>query len=222
MLKRSRIEAQPGVWADARRALFIESLGALVVADIHWGYAHSHRAVGNLLPIWGDDQIEISLRGLLADYAPREMIWVGDSIHTVNGRHAAERFLQEHAGKTAITVLAGNHDRRWERPQLKSVNRGNFFFHHGDDAAVTVPEGAIEIIGHHHPAAGIYDRAGMRMKFPALITSEKRFILPAFSPWAAGVDWSTRLLANEKLWLLAPSRVFAVRPARANARNPSQ
>lgn len=222
MLKRSRIEAQPGVWVDARRALFIESLGALVVADIHWGYARSHRAVGNLLPIWGDEEIEMSLRGLIADYAPREMIWLGDSVHTANGRHAAERFLQEHAASTVITVLAGNHDRRWERPQVKSVHRENYFFHHGDDATLCAPAGAVEIIGHHHPAAGIYDGAGMRMKLPALVTSEKRFILPAFSPWAAGVDWTTRLLPEEKLWLLAPSRIFAVRAARATARISSQ
>jgi len=222
MLKRSRIEAQPGVWVDARRALFIESLGALVVADIHWGYAQSHRAVGNLLPIWGDSQIESSLRELLVEYQPREMIWLGDSVHTADGRHAAEQFLDQHLGSTRITVLAGNHDRRWARPQIKSLTRERYFFHHGDKTEIPVPAGSVEIIGHHHPAAGIWDRAGLRMKLPALVTSEKRFILPAFSPWAAGVDWTPRLLPEEKLWLLAPSRIFAVRPARAIARTPSQ
>lgn len=222
MSKRSRIEAQPGVWVDARRALFIESLGALIVADIHWGYAHSHRAVGNLLPIWGDEEIEQTLRGLLADYAPREMIWLGDSVHTVNGRHAAERFLQDHATSTEIVVLAGNHDRRWNRPQLKSLHREKYFLHHGDDLALAAPSGSIEIIGHHHPAAGLYDGAGLRVKLPAVVVSEKRFILPAFSPWASGVDWTSRLLPDEKLWLLAPSRIFAVSGSRANARISSQ
>ncbi len=222
MSKRSRIEALPGVWVDARRALYLEALGALVVADIHWGYAQSHRAVGNLLPIWGDEAIEQSLRALLADYAPKEMIWVGDSVHTAEGRHAAENFLRDHAASVAITVLAGNHDRRWNRPQLKTLQRGNFFFHHGDDANVLSPEGAIEVIGHHHPAAGVRDGAGLRLKLPALVTSQKRMILPAFSPWAAGVDWRERLLPEEKLWLLAPSRIFAVRAARANARLTSQ
>ncbi len=222
MLKLSRIEAQPGIWVDARRALFIERLRLLVVADIHWGFAQSHRAVGNLIPIWGDEEIEKTLLDLLRDYAPQEMIWLGDSVHTVNGRHAAENFLRQLEGTTLITVLAGNHDRRWKLPQLKTVHRENFFFHHGDDPLVQTPAGALEVIGHFHPAAGLHDGAGLRLKLPALVASERRLILPAFSPWAAGVDWSDKLQSDEKLWALAPSRIFAVRASRANARTSSQ
>ena len=89
-----RAELQPGVWLDARRAVFFEAQRLLVVSDLHWGYAESHRAHGNLLPDWGDREIARNLGTLIADYGPAEMLWLGDSLHTLAGRTEAERFLE--------------------------------------------------------------------------------------------------------------------------------
>lgn len=205
---------RPGVWIDARRALFVESLGALVVADLHWGYAAAHRAEGNLVPFWGDSEIEQGLRQLIDDYGPREMIWLGDSVHRVTGRAPAEKFLGECSARNlAVAVVAGNHDRGWKVPTLRSLTREKFFFHHGD-AAITPPSGCIEVVGHFHPALGWYDGAGARLRIPALVESARRLILPAFSPWAAGVAWNQNLLAEETLWAVAPKRIFAVKSDR--------
>ena len=90
-----RAELQPGVWLDARRAVFFEASRLLVVSDLHWGYAESHRVRGNLLPDWGDAEIARNLRTLIADYRPAEMLWLGDSLHTLAGRTEAERFLTD-------------------------------------------------------------------------------------------------------------------------------
>jgi putative SbcD/Mre11-related phosphoesterase len=210
-----KIEIAPGLWLDARRALWIAPLRALVVADLHWGYAAAHRAAGNLLPAWGDAEIARRLRALLADYAPRELIWLGDSLHTLAGRGAAEAFLREHADVALleVTVLAGNHDHRWSRATARTLTRGKFYFHHGDLAAANnaIADDALEIIGHHHPAATWRDGAGGRVKLPALVASPRRLVLPAFSPWAGGAPWNARLAADEKLWAIAPRRIFAVR-----------
>jgi metallophosphoesterase superfamily enzyme len=67
-----KAEVAPGIWADARRAVFLEALRTLVIADLHWGYAASHRAGGNLLPDWGDGEIEARLSSLIEDYAARD------------------------------------------------------------------------------------------------------------------------------------------------------
>ena len=99
-----RVEILPDVWLDARRAVWLSRPRLLVVADLHWGYAASHRAEGNLLPIWGDDEIAARLRALLADYRPAGMLWLGDSLHTLAGRAAAEAFLRSMVG-----------DRLWDR-----------------------------------------------------------------------------------------------------------
>jgi uncharacterized protein len=223
-LKTPRTEVLPGIWLDARRALYIAPLGALVLADLHWGYAASHRAIGNLLPSWGDAEIAATLHTLIVDYSPREMIWLGDSLHTLTGRSAAEHFLETlatHSPAPVVTILAGNHDRRWTRANTPSLQRDGFYFHHGDVPATGIPAGALEVIGHHHPAVSLYDGAGTRLKVPALVASPRRLILPAFSPWAAGTAWNNEAFPDEILWAVAPSRVFAVKPRRPGfARGP--
>lgn len=202
-----RTEIQPGVWLDSRLALWFPVERLLVVADLHWGYAASHRACGNLLPWWGDEEIEQRLHALLGDYHPAEMIWLGDSVHAAEGGARAERFLRQ--SPVPVTLLAGNHDRRWRSAGAATTMRGNYFFHHGDTTP-TLPPNGIEVIGHHHPAVNWGDGAGTRLKLPALVVSARRLILPAFSPWAAGTPWSAHSEADETRWAIAPTRIFAL------------
>jgi metallophosphoesterase superfamily enzyme len=202
-----RTEIQPGVWLDSRLALWLPVERVLVVADLHWGYAASHRARGNLLPWWGDEEIEQRLRGLLSDYCPAEMIWLGDVVHAAEGGARAESFLRE--SPVPIVSIAGNHDRLWRSAGARTAVRGNYFFHHGD-ASPALPPRCLEIVGHHHPAVSWGDGAGSRLKLPALVVSARRLILPAFSPWAAGTPWAVDPIAAETLWAIAPTRIFAV------------
>jgi metallophosphoesterase superfamily enzyme len=203
----TRAEIRPGVWLDSRLALWIEPLRTLAIADLHWGYAASHRARGNLLPWWGDDEIEQRLRGLLTDYQPAEMLWLGDVVHAAEGAARVERFLAE--TKIPVAILAGNHDRRWRAARERTLRRGDFFFHHGDTEPA-IPTGCIEVIGHHHPAISWGDGAGGRARLPALVASERRLVLPAFSPWAAGTPWNLRREPGEVLWGIAPNRIFSL------------
>lgn len=199
----------PGIRLDSRRAVYFADLRLLVVSDLHWGYAASHRAAGNLLPEWGDDVIARTLDALLADYRPEEMLWLGDSLHTLKGREHAELFLQR--VPVPVTVLPGNHDARWSAVSADRIRvREPFVFHHGDHAPPALTAGQVEVVGHYHPAFNWFDGAGGRLKLPALVQGPSRLILPAFSPWAAGTPWNQRLLPDEKLWVVSPRRVFAV------------
>ncbi len=200
------LQLRPDLWLDARRALWLPSLRLLVVADLHWGYAETHRRRGNLLPLWGDDEIAARLRGLIDAYRPDEMLWLGDSLHAVAGRTSAERFLAA-PDTPRVTIIAGNHDGRWERATVREATRAGCYFHHGDGAP-SVPDGHLEIVGHHHPAVTWNDGAGTRVKLPALVESPRRLILPAFSPWAAGTPWNERVQPDETLWAVAPHRIF--------------
>ncbi len=60
-----QVEIEPGWWLSSGRALYLQAERTLVVADIHWGYADSHRQTGNLLPLCGDDETSSRLRQLL-------------------------------------------------------------------------------------------------------------------------------------------------------------
>jgi uncharacterized protein len=209
----------PGVLFDTRLALFLEATRSLIVADLHWGYAESHRTTGNLFPVWGDDTLEATLGALLADYAPAELVWLGDSLHTTGAapraRARAEAFIA--ASPMPVLVLAGNHDARWSLALHGPLVRDRFVLHHGDRPlspgleGLPPPERRLEIIGHHHPAYTHRDGAGTRLKLPALVQTPGRLILPAFSPWAAGVVWNERLAPGETLWAASPRRLLPIR-----------
>ena len=201
------MEIQSGVWLDTRLALWLAETRVLVVADLHWGYAASHRARGNLLPLWGDEEIEARLMALVADYSPAEMVWLGDVVHAAEGAGRAEAFMR--SAPVPVAHVAGNHDRRWRGAGAKALTRGQFFLHHGD-LAQDVPDDRIEIVGHHHPAVDWWDGAGGRVKIPALVANPRRLVLPAFSPWAAGTDLTPLLEADSTVWAISPRRIFAV------------
>lgn len=212
-----RTEVAPGVWLDARLGLFFSAHRLLVVADLHWGYVESHRSRGNLLPWWGDDEIEQRLLSLIADYTPDEMLWLGDSLHALSGRTRAEQFIR--SLPLPVTILSGNHDARWHAAKDRRLIRGGYYFHHGDQPAADLPDDAFEVVGHHHPAVSFADGAGTRLKLPALIVGPRRMILPAFSPWAAGTPWP-RSQPDETLWVVSPRRIFRL-PASPSAAPPS-
>ena len=207
LMSPARVEILPQVWLDARLALFFEASASLVVADLHLGYAAAHRASGNLLPMWGDNEVERRLVELLTDYSPKEMLWLGDSVHDLSGCEVAERFIQNCA--TPVVLLSGNHDRCWNLASPAPAKRGQFVFHHGDTPQ-PIEETDIEVIGHHHPAFSWRDGAGSKVKLPACIAGPKRLILPAFSPWAGGVPWNHSLQLEETLWAISPRRIFAL------------
>ncbi|MGB8340875.1 MAG: metallophosphoesterase [Chthoniobacterales bacterium] len=204
-----RVAIAPNVLLDGRLALFHERERWLAVADLHFGYELSQRTAGRLVPLWGMTSIEARLTGLLDEYRPCQLIVVGDLVHDRASSAAAADLLGRLGERYRLIALAGNHDRhvaqmiefvqRWETPE--------FVFEHGHSETED-ETGRIKIIGHHHPAASIRDGAGLHLKFPALIEQEKRWILPAFSPWAGGVIWPED--AQSRIWLCTPQRVLRV------------
>ena len=152
---------------------------------------------------------------MLEEYEPCRLIIVGDLVHDTAATPAAVQLLARLRERCEVIALAGNHDRhaeqliefvpRWETP--------DFSFQHGHSESEDTDR--IKIIGHLHPAASIRDGAGLRLKFPALIEQEKRWILPAFSPWAGGVLWPED--GQSRIWLCTPRRVLRVDGNRAAA-----
>jgi uncharacterized protein len=212
----TRREIEPGIWLDGRRALWLAASRVLIVADLHWGYAETHRAAGNLLPVWGDDVLANTLQALVADYQPQEMIWLGDVIHATAGRPRAEAYLA--MTSVPVVVLRGNHDRSWRgAAAVPHLERSNFVLHHGD-VPLRAPVAGRELIGHHHPAAFWSDRAGARFKLPALVAGPRRWIMPALSPWAAGTPWNHLLESDETLWAISARRIFPLPPRRQASR----
>ena len=193
---------------DARLSLYHRREKWLAVADLHFGYELSQRAAGALFPLWGMESIESRLRSLLADYRPERLVIVGDFVHDQAVRAPALALLGRLRAETEVVLLAGNHDRRaFDASEARShFLTEEFCFYHGDGAAPAGTAGRRAVIGHHHPAGTLRDGAGLALKLPAFVETGDRWVLPAFSPWAAGGGGGFGRPARR--WLCGPRRVL--------------
>ncbi len=203
----ARTEVSPGIILDGRLALYHRVDQWLTVADIHFGYELSQRASGNLFPLWGMQTIETRLFELLADYAPRHLILLGDLVHNRAGAADLECLIEKLKTRCEIILIAGNHDRHLPKSGLQTAwVCGDFQFHHGHRELADSRR--IQIVGHHHPAFTMRDGAGLRLKLPAFVQTPTCWIMPAFSPWAGGTDWTG---SDEAInWLCSPQRILKV------------
>ena len=202
------------VLLDSRLALFHEAEKWLAVADLHFGFELSQRMAGNLVPLWGMQSIEARLCQLLRDYQPSQVILLGDLVHDRSGARAFFSLIARLREQSDLILIAGNHDAEIKRRASKfnhfdlelhdSFATARFEFHHGD--CERKANGRVQIVGHFHPAATLRDGAGLRLKFPAFVQGTNCWILPAFSPWAAGTEWEER--EPSCIWICTPQRIL--------------
>ena len=207
------------VLLDGRLALFHQRQRWLAVADLHFGYELSHRAAGNLFPLWGMRNIQARLDELLRDYKPKALILLGDLVHDRAGAKDLSLLIKHLERTCDVVLISGNHD----RPLKQAGSNGHrfvdfwrckdFYFHHGD--CETEVEDCIQIIGHRHPTGAIRDGAGLRLKLPAFIQEKNCWIMPAFSPWAAGAGCFDEDDAG-KVWLCSPDRILPLERPRGS------
>ena len=197
------------VLLDSRLALFHEQERWLAIADLHFGFELSQRVAGRLLPLWGMESIETRLHELLRDYHPATLILLGDLVHDKTGAREFFSLVTRLREQCDVILIAGNHDVQIKRLSVdlrNSFATNRFEFHHGDCGREQ--NGRLQIIGHFHPAATLHDGAGLRLKFPALVQESRCWILPAFSPWAAGTEWTER--EQSQIWLCTPQRILLI------------
>jgi len=185
-----------GIVFDARRAIYFREQNLLAVADLHLGYAWTHRAQGQLLPVAPKDNALDRLRALLAAYRPKRLVLLGDIVHCalpIPALLEELRALLSVAGdECELILLAGNHDRKLQQLlnelNAKDILRGELaagenLFLHGDCA----PRQAATrcVIGHEHPAISLGDGVATSRKFPCFLIAENVITLPSFSSWSA-------------------------------------
>ena len=175
--------------ADPAGALYWPEQGLLAIADLHLEKGSSFAARGQLLPPYDTAATLARLGRLIAYYAPRCVIALGDSFHDGGGPARLGdddrdnlRALQR--GRDWIWIT-GNHDPK------PAANIGGAFHETWRVGAVTfrhLPTGADgEIAGHLHPVARVAHRgrAVSRRCFAADLT---RLVMPAFGAFTGGLN----------------------------------
>ena len=175
--------------ADCDGALYWPEEKLLVVADLHFEKGSSFAARGMLVPPYDTAATLARLARLIARYAPRTVIALGDSFHDGGGpaRLAEEdrtTLADLQRGRDWIWI-AGNHD-----PDPSSEVAGIFaqFISLGPLIFRHEPSGSRgEIAGHLHPSARINwrGRSVVRRCFAA---DGERVVMPAFGAYTGGLS----------------------------------
>lgn len=212
------LELSPGRIADSSGALYLERTRTLMIADAHLGYGWAQRRRGQMGPV-GDGGIRERLTAVVNRYQPSEIVFLGDTVHAPRPSAPEREFIEAVLGELVtfarVTVVRGNHDRAFGRDfgdlpiALDTEWRdGDMLGLHGDRLHLEIPEASHYLLGHLHPAVSLFDDAGVRMRVPAFLVSERATILPAFSPFASGFDITRLRLPKEVRTLLGNHETF--------------
>jgi uncharacterized protein len=184
---------------DPAGVLYWPEQGLLAVADLHLEKGSSFAARGVLLPPYDTAATLARLARLIAHYAPRLVVALGDSFHDRGGPariadtdRATLAALQR--GRQWIWI-AGNHD-----PEPAAGIGGSFCDTLACDPVVFrhVPrssESAGEIAGHLHPVARVVQR-GRTTSRRCFAGDGRRLVMPAFGAYTGGLNVRDRAFAD--------------------------
>jgi len=184
-----------GFVTDPSGALYLPGERLLVVADLHFEKGSAFAERGIMLPPYDTRATLNRLATVIARYAPRTVLALGDSLHDSGadsrlgtGDRSTLLALQE--GRDWIWVT-GNHD-----PTIPAtlggavvdtlVHCGVVFRH--EPAGGTVAE----IAGHLHPVAKVRLR-GRSVRRRCFAVGATRCIVPAFGAYAGGLNVRDRV-----------------------------
>jgi len=207
--------------ADPEGALYWPEQGLLAVTDLHLEKGSSFAARGVLLPPYDTAATLARLARLVAHYAPRCVVALGDSFHDGGGPARLDDVDREslsimQRGRDWIW-MTGNHDPEpasgIDGAFTKTITSGALTFRH-------LPSGAAgEISGHLHPVARVSHR-GRAVSRRCFAADATRMIMPAFGAFTGGLNirdamfadvfgtlaFTAHLLGDDRLYTFAAKR----------------
>jgi DNA ligase-associated metallophosphoesterase len=184
---------------DPAGALYWPEQGLLAVADLHLEKGSSFAARGVLLPPYDTAATLGRLARLIAHYAPRLVVALGDSFHDRGGpariADADRATLQALQRGREWIWIAGNHD-----PEPAVGIGGSFCDAFACDPIVFrhAPRSSEfdgEIAGHLHPVARVAQR-GRTTSRRCFAGDGRRLVMPAFGAYTGGLNVRDRAFAD--------------------------
>ncbi len=198
------------------KAIYIEQIRSLLVADVHLGKSETFQASGIPIPNQVNQQTLDRLAALCHTWQPDQLIILGDLLHS---RFALtdellavwSAFLKTIV--TPVTLIVGNHD----RPLLTSLERltitccpealalGSLILSHDPHPS----NDRLNICGHIHPCLRL--KTGLdNLRLPCfhLDRSENILTLPAFGEFTGGYE--IQLTPNSVAYVVADGAIVPI------------
>ncbi len=196
------------------RALYIQEIDAIVVADLHIGYEKSLEKRGILVRN-NERNMLLKLQKLVDKYSAKNLIIVGDVKHQIGIDRNVKSLERINVN---IIVVKGNHDGDIEKIlnaeiyDSRGLKLGDYGFIHGHAwPSEEVMKAKYVLMGHIHPEIKLEDSQGNEHRYPCFLIGKltqkgkekynsdaKVIILPAFNPLvgSAMIDDMGPLLKN--------------------------
>ncbi len=204
---------------DGRPIAYLKDIKALVISDLHLGYEGMMSKEGVLIPPVNLKRILEIIEEAAKGRAVNTVIIDGDiknefsTVEQAEFNELYDLIMFSRSKKLELVLIKGNHDNfveRYREPFKLKVYRqswktGRYLFFHGEE----MPEGidrSVEllIMGHEHPAIGVYNTIGKQEKLKCFLYGRykrrKLIVLPAANFFAGG----TAVNLEPKENLLAP------------------
>ncbi len=189
---------QPGLYAHASGALWIDSSRTLVIADLHLGYGWAQRRKGELGPLADELTVE-KLKTVCSHFGPQRVVFLGDVVHAPRPcpeeRTYIETVLNGLSADLELVSVQGNHDRAFAREfhtlpvqVVREWRDSGLAAVHGDKPPAVAEANGILLLGHLHPSMPVKDVAGAGRRLPLFLAGTSAILLPAFSPFALGYN----------------------------------
>jgi DNA ligase-associated metallophosphoesterase len=205
--------------ADRSGALYWPSESMLIVADLHLEKGSSAARHGTFLPPYDTAATLAGLNAVIAHYAPRIVVALGDSFHDGDGPGRLDdtdrTTLQDLQRGRDWIWMSGNHD---PDPALgiggtfvETIAVGGIVLRHEPSNA----PGCSEIAGHLHPVARVATRARLVSR-KCFVSDGRRMVMPAFGAFTGGLNIRDRTFAAlfESLsftaHMLGAARLYAI------------
>jgi DNA ligase-associated metallophosphoesterase len=203
------------------RALWWPGGGVLFVADVHLGKAASFRALGQPVPGGSTHENLQRLDALIAQWAPRQLVFLGDFLHgPVARRPATMRAVQawrERHLALPMTLVRGNHDRNaGDPPPALRMHVVADPHPVGPFACCHEPrrvQGQFVLAGHLHPVCRIHGAGRDHLRLRCFVVDDDHAaVLPAFGEFTGG--WPVDPAPGRRLYGIGDGRVWALPQAR--------
>ncbi|MDE1873545.1 MAG: metallophosphoesterase [Candidatus Micrarchaeota archaeon] len=193
---------------DGLPLMYIRSLDSIVCSDLHLGYEGVMASRGSFVPKLNFRRIRETMAKAVKAFGAKNVIVVGDIKNEFADVHVEEfnefrefiKLLRQELRIQRIILIKGNHDNFIDRFRqaldfeihAQEAPLGDYLFFHGEELPKS-KEGKTLVMGHLHPAIGVYNKVGVKEKircflYGKLPDGRKIIILPAMNYFAEGVD----------------------------------